>query len=525
VGKGGHPALPCPAERLLDDEPGPSALALLDRHGLAAPERAARELRALAPDALARAALARLLPALLPALEAAPDPDAALARLERFVRASGGGAGVLAVLHARGPDSIALLVGALGASPFLADELVRRPEWADVLTDPRALARAPLPRQLGDHVRHALAEAGPGGARDALRLLRRREILRIALRDLRRLASVEETLAGLSALADALVRGALEVAAGEARAEAGLPGARAARSELAVLAFGKLGGSELNFSSDVDLVFIHRSDAGRLGRSPAAPTRHAFAEALARRLTAVLGEASHEGHVYRVDLRLRPEGRAGAISHSLRAAEAYYETRAAPWERLALLKARPLAGDLGLARTLLERLAPFVFERPFDEPELRQVVRMKQDGDRRLATRGLEDRHVKLGRGGIREVELVAQVLQLRSRATGALRARATLDALAALRAAGRLPAAEAAALSRAYLFLRDVENKLQMVHDSQIHVLPGEEGELRLLARRLGYADRPGAPAARRFQSDLRGHTEVVHRLFQELLVRPLSA
>jgi glutamate-ammonia-ligase adenylyltransferase len=148
---------------------------------------------------------------------------------------------------------------------------------------------------------------------------------------------------------------------------------------------------------------------------------------------------------------------------------------------------------------------------------------MKHDSDRRLAARGLSERHVKLGRGGIREIELVTQVLQLRSGGHGALRSRATLPALAALREAGVLQAPEADALARAYLFLRDVENKLQMVHDAQTHVLPADDDELRLLARRLGYPDGRDASAAARFRSDLSSHRDSVHRLFQELLVEPL--
>jgi [glutamine synthetase] adenylyltransferase / [glutamine synthetase]-adenylyl-L-tyrosine phosphorylase len=514
--------MPDTLARLLDDAPSPAALALLRRQGVADPERAARELRALAPDRPARAVLARLLPSLVSALATVPDPDAALLHLERFVRASGGGAAVLAVLHDRGAESLELLLSGLGSSPFLADALVRHPEWAGWLSERHALAHASHSRDLADEIRRAVAEAGPGGARDALRRLRRREILRLALRDLRRLTSVEETLVELSALADALVRAALEVATAEVRAEGRLPPLGSeGRAGFAVLALGKLGGSELNFSSDVDLVYLHRTDAGRVAPTRGAPTRHAYAEALARRLTAVLAETSHEGHVYRVDLRLRPEGRAGAISDSLRAADDYYRTRGAAWERLALIKARPVAGDDELGRALLRRVAPFVWGGPFDGHALGQVLRMKHESDRRLAARGLGERHVKLGRGGIREIELVTQVLQLRSSGRSGLRARATLEALAALRDAGALPSPEAEALSRAYLFLRDVENKLQMVHDSQTHVLPADDEELRLLARRLGYAD---GPEALRFASDLAGHTQVVHRLFEELLVRPAS-
>ncbi len=345
---------------------------------------------------------------------------------------------------------------------------------------------------------------------------------------------VAGTLGALSAIADALVPVALEVAAAEAREELGLPArspaSRRAQPGFVVLALGKLGGSELNFSSDVDLVYVHRSDSGRVSRRKPALDRHAWAEIVARRLTAVLGEATHEGHVYRVDLRLRPEGRAGAISHSLDAADEYYRGRGATWERLALLKARPVAGDGRLGRELLRRVSPFVWKRPFDADAVRQVLRMKHESDRRLVARGLEDRHVKLGRGGIREIELITQVLQIRHGRAARLRlprARGTLAALDTLRSLGALPGPEHDALARAYLFLRDVENKLQMAHDAQTHVLPADDDDLVQLARRLGYGGDRGTPghAVARFRSDLRGHTDAVHRLFGDLLGRLVSS
>jgi glutamate-ammonia-ligase adenylyltransferase len=409
----------------------------------------------------------------------------------------------------------------------VAEQLVRHPEWVDTLTDLRTLARVRRPREIRDEIETALERQDAKGARDVLRRIRRREAARLALRDQRRLVPVEETLRGLSALADAMLSSALEVAAREARAEAGLrPHPRGAREAgFCVLAFGKLGGYELNFSSDVDLVYLHATDRGAVSRRAGAPRRHAYAESLGRRLTALLAEPLHEGHVYRVDLRLRPEGGAGAISHSLESADAYYRARGATWERLALIKARAAAGDLELGGRLLRRVRPFVWGRPFGGAERRQLLAMKHATDRGLAARGLTRRNVKLGRGGIREVELVIQTLQLASGgATAALRARGSLEALEALRSARRLAAPEADALARAYLFLRDVENKLQMVHDAQTHVLPVDDDELRLLARRLGYPDGRDAPAASRFASDLAGHQDAVHRLFQELMGSALS-
>jgi glutamate-ammonia-ligase adenylyltransferase len=499
---------------LFEDPPGEAALARLRHSGFAEPERAARGLRLVAADARLGPAERKSLGSLLGSLARLPDVPGALVRLERFAREDEGL--TLRRLLERAPRSREALVWALGGSPFLAEQVIRHPEWADWLTRPRVLASAPGARATLAEARRLVAGRGPGAARDALRLLRRREVLRIAVRDLLRLTPVSGTLAALSALADALVEAALEVAAselGEAPAR-GTPG-------FAVLALGKLGGGELNFSSDVDLVYVHR-DAG-----PGASS-DARAQALGRQLTAVLADTTEEGLVYRVDLRLRPEGRAGSISHSLAAAAEYYRWRGATWERLALLKARPVAGDPDVARELLSRARPFVWGQPFGPDAVEEVLRHKRESDRRLAARQLETRHVKLGRGGIREIELVTQVLQIR--AGGKLRqprARATLVALESLRSVGALSAAQHRKLAQAYVFLRDVENKLQMAHDTQTHVLPESEHGLSELAARLGYRS-PGGPATSRFAADRGRHTEAVRGVFDLVLgglVRSRSA
>jgi glutamate-ammonia-ligase adenylyltransferase len=500
------------AERLLEDSPGEQALALLRRSGFGEPERAARELRLLAADAHIGSLLRAGLGPLLRALARLPDPDAALVGLERFVRRDGGA--TFAALAARGPAATRPLLWALGGTPFLAEQVIRHPEWASWLARPDVLQRAPSAAGVASEARRLAAGRGRDGARAALRLLRRREILRVAVRDLLRLSTVAGTLAALSALADGLVEVALEVAAGDS---AGLePRQRSGRvAGFAVLALGKLGGSELNFSSDVDLVYVHRAGSGEGGGAA-----EAEAQALARRLTAVLGDTTEDGHVYRVDLRLRPEGRAGSISHSLEAAAEYYGWRGATWERLALLKARTVAGDRALGRAILRHAGAFVWRQPFGADAVREVLRHKQEGDRRLAARRLQARHVKLGRGGIREIELLVQVLQIR--AGGRLRrpgARATLGALAALAQAHALRAREAQMLERAYLFLRDVENKLQMAHDTQTHVLPDDAAGIALLAARLGYGRRGPLEAAARFQADLARHTDAVRELYDSYL------
>ena len=500
--------------RLLEDAPGDAELAWLRRSGFSEPERAGRELRQLAALPRVLGALRPRLGSLLRTFALMPDATGALVRLERFAHQDAGA--TLAALLERGTQAQEALLWALGGSAFTGEQVIGHPEWAEWLTRPRVLSRSTRVRAVAAEARELVAGRGREEARDALRRLRRRELLRIAVRDLMRLATVTETLTALSALADGLVEVALEVAAREL-SDHGTSAAGASTAGFAVLALGKLGGGELNFSSDVDLVYVHRGGPG------AGAIADGHAQALGRHLTAVLGETTPEGHVYRVDLRLRPEGRAGSISHSVAATSEYYLRRGASWERLALLKARPVAGDRALAREVLRRASAFVWRRPFGADAVEDVLRHKQENDRRLAARQLETRHVKLGRGGIREIELVVQVLQIR--AGGRLRnprARATLAALDGLRAAGALTAPQARALARAYVFLRDVENKLQMAHDTQTHVLPDDAGGLELLAARLGYRrGGDGAKAVLRLRADLDAHRSEVRRLYEAVLGR----
>jgi glutamate-ammonia-ligase adenylyltransferase len=282
-----------------------------------------------------------------------------------------------------------------------------------------------------------------------------------------------------------------------------------------VIGLGKLGGEELNFSSDVDLMYVYATDEGRMAAAEDAPSRGDFARKLGRRLTAALADLGEEGALYRVDLRLRPEGRVGKVAHTLAEAEEYYRDRASTWERLALLKARPVAGDRALGERFLKEVRPFVFGRPFGAAEVAEVREVKRRLDQKIAERAETDRHVKLGFGGIREIEFVVQALQLRhGQRRPELRERGTLPALRALHEGGVLAESELRELEPAYVFLRDVENKLQMVADTQTHTLPAENEALRACALRLGYADGP-APAEELLRRDYRRHTTAAHRVF----------
>jgi glutamate-ammonia-ligase adenylyltransferase len=498
----------------------------LRQYGFADEAAAGQQIRQLGEGAQGRELLP-LLPDLLRWLGAAADPDRGLVRFERFLSVHPEPQRLLSVLRER-PRAAELLAATLGGSPFLAETLIRHPAWFDALSEPETLARRrscvdiefdllQSLRALGRHPPHE-AEL------NALRLAKRRELLRIGARDLLRLATVEETLLALSQLAEALVQQAYASSEEALRRRHGVPplASALAGSGFTVLGLGKLGGGELNFSSDVDLVYVYATDRGRVGRGKGAPSRADHAVQLGRRVTAALAETTAEGIVYRVDLRLRPEGRSGSVACSLPTCERYYKARGSTWERLALLKARPVGGDRDLGALFLQRVRSFVFDRPFAKDAVRELLRMKHASDRKVAERGEGERDVKLGVGGIREVELVVQALQVRNgKRLGALHVKGTLQALAALREAQLLPEPEADVLRRAYLFLRDVENKLQMVADAQVHALPRAPEELRLLARRLGYRDAAGVTAEESLQRAHGGHTEAVHRIFGETFER----
>jgi glutamate-ammonia-ligase adenylyltransferase len=502
------------------------AESLLEPYGFRDPGAADGNLQAIAADPAARVLLARLLPELLRCLADSADPDGALNHLERFVAMGGSALALLSHLEAQ-PRAMEIVARVFGASSFMAEILIRHPAWLYWLSEPDVLDR---PRTRGDIERdldRALLPLQSEPRRlDLLRITRRREILHIGVRDLLRLSSVTETVGALSGLAEALIQKAYETAEGALRHECDLPTLAEASAErgessgFAVLGLGKLGGGELNFSSDIDLIYVYGSDQGRMAESPAAPSRPEFNKMLALRLTAALADLTDEGYVYRVDLRLRPEGRVGPAAQSLDACEEYYRTRGATWERMALVKAWPVAGDLAVGHGFLRRVRPFVHGRPFREAEIAEVRRIKREIDRKIAARDESARNVKLGIGGIREIEFVGQILELRQ-ATSDERPelRNTLGALQALAGRRLLSGPEHDALRGAYLFLRNVENKLQMVADAQTHSLPKSEDELRLCARRLGYRADAGADPAAALMRDYGAHTEAVHRIFEAVL------
>lgn len=516
-----------------------AAAALLAPYGLTDVKLADANLQSMAGEPRTRLLLARILGELLAALAKTADPDQGLNHWERFLQAGLNRGQLFDYLNGT-PRMNHLLSTIFGNSPAMAQTLIRDPLLVYWLAEQQVLTRRPTREMLAASLRIMLANVKAAEHQlDALRRFRRRETLRIGLRDLLRLADVPETTAALTDLACVLIQVAYEIAEAGLREQYGRPMHKDSQGRLvetgfAVIAMGKLGGGELNFSSDVDLIYVYASENGAtvpFGRSgaktsPQSLSNEEYFERLAREVTKALADVTQEGHVFRVDLRLRAEGTSGQLARSLERYAQYYRTRGEPWERMALLKAWPVAGDLSVGQAFLSRISSFVYDGTgVIEPAvvIAQVKAVKDMIDAKIAGRGQERRNVKLGRGGIREIEFIVQAAQILCGGKQPdLRDRSTLGALEKLASHRLLSAKERQDLERAYLFLRDVEHKLQMVYDLQTHALPESADELTRCAIRLGYSATDRRVAGRKFLADHRRHTANVHRMFRSLFNVP---
>ena len=440
------------------------ALSTLARLGFDEPEAAADDLKRLgawppaaAPGGarlladIAASAAPQLAARSLAALAAAhPDPDGFTAQLRRRLG-----------FRRR-------LVPLVAASRSLGAWLATHPTEADRLADGRRFA-APRPRD--ELVAEAVATvtghgADPAAAWDALRRFKRRELLRVAVRDLAGQVLVDEVAAELADLADACLEAALVVATGES-------GYDPPPMRMAVLGMGKLGGSELNYVSDIDVLFCHEPVAGA---EPEAAAR--AADRVARGVMRGLSAVTPEGTCFEVDANLRPEGRNGPLSRTLGSYLAYWDRWAQPWERQALIKVRPAAGDAALAERFVEEATQRVYPERLDPETVPAVRRMKARVETSAKARAGGDRQVKLGPGGLRDVEFAVQLLQLvHGRHDPGLRSGSTLVALDRLTAAGFVGRADAAQLAEAYRFLRLVEHRLQLASERRTHTIPAGRG------------------------------------------------
>jgi [glutamine synthetase] adenylyltransferase / [glutamine synthetase]-adenylyl-L-tyrosine phosphorylase len=387
--------------------------------------------------------------------------------------------------------------------PHLSDELAASGDTAAALVAVLAASRS-LGRLLETDA-GALAMLAPGAVREAvppttIRDLvgwKRRELLRIAARDLTGVDALEGTTAALSAMA-------VDVLAGTHRLVADHLGPD---DRLAVIGMGKLGAAELNYASDVDVVLVGEGDPDRLAR-------------------AARGLLDHAGRAFRVDANLRPEGRDGPLVRSLASYEAYWERWAQPWERQALLKAAPAAGDPGLGTAWSAAAQRRLWEEPFGADELRHVRTLKVRAEAEARRRDGRDRDVKRGPGGIRDVEFSVQLLQLvHGRLDAELRTRGTLDALDELRRGGYVDPDDAAVLSDSYRFLRRVEHVVQLEEERQTHAVPVDRDRRRRVARVLGFRGAPEAGPTEAFDRALARHRGQVRSVHERVWFRPLLA
>ncbi len=405
-------------------------------------------------------------PAATEDIERSADPSGSALILERLVAA-----------HPAAQDRLdgdaglrSALVAVIAASPWLARVCITDDAALDVLAD------LDLPVDLT-----MSGPAGAGGPGRAKRL----EMLRIAARDLLEIDDLEGVGGNLSTLASAVLQLAWDMTIDSS-------------AGLAVIGMGKLGGDELNYSSDVDVLLVGSGDARPL--LDAART------------------------AWRVDLDLRPEGRAGPLVRSLESYSVYWGRWAQTWEFQALLKARTVAGDAAIGRQFDERAAAQVWRRPFGADDIGQIRRLKARAEEAVSRRFLTDRELKRGKGGIRDIEFAVQLLQLvHGRSDPGLRAPSTLAALRALAEGGYVAADDAESLEGAYRFLRTVEHRLQLQEDEQVHTVPNGQPARARLARILGYRDRVTGTALAQFDADLRLQQATARAIHERLFFRPL--
>ncbi len=436
-----------------------------------------------------RLGLERLLGNLLGDLAACADPDQALINFERFIS----GENAIQIMHdlLNYPRAVEILATIFSASQFLTEILLRNPDLAQPLYQRKTLSQRKTNTQ---YEQEALAfiqgETADEARLNKLRLYQRRELLRIGTNDLLDYFDLNTVIGQLSNLADGLVSACLDIAS----QQTGI-----SQEGFVVIGMGKLGGQELNYSSDIDLLFVARENAHEKLR-------------LGERLIENLDKVTAEGFLYRVDMRLRPWGKDGFLVTTLEGYHQYLAKNARLWEKQALLKARPIAGEIDLGRILLERAQDQIYFNPPEEIRS-SVFAMKQRIEQILIQKGRRWGEVKLGEGSIRDIEFVVQYFQMaHARHFNDLRSRTTLVVLPRIGRRKLLSRDEVRILTDGYIFLRTIEHFLQMMHYRQTDTLPSEPAAIASLARRLGYQ---GRAAGESFLSRYQEHCLAVRTIY----------
>jgi glutamate-ammonia-ligase adenylyltransferase len=468
-----------------------------------------------------------------------PDPDEALNYLERYLRDAS--PRVMSALE-RSPAALHYLLVLFSHSRFLSETLVQQPElilWLrrsssrpGAPLDPR-LERIKSPEDLHEEFARFEATSFDQSPAVALARFKRREYLRITLRDVLNLATLAETALELSHLADVLLGRALRIAEQKLEKDYGAPqftdaAGRVHSVRMTILSLGKLGGQELNYSSDIDLMFVYGEEGETAGGAAGSVTNAEFFTRLAHAVLKTITQPTAEGAVFRVDLRLRPEGAQGNLALSLPAMLRYYQQRAREWELQMLIKARASAGDLETGRQFLRQARPLIYRAEFHLGAVEAVLNAREEITRQLRRRAGKaagravEWNVKLSPGGIRDIEFLSQCLQ---RLYGgaepwlASAAGSTLVALQRLHDKGHLSGRDFFRLGSAYQFLRYVEHRLQLRDGLQVHTLPQDPDALERLARRCGLESSAGRSAREQFLHRIAQHFAEVREIYERIL------
>jgi glutamate-ammonia-ligase adenylyltransferase len=455
------------------------------------------------------------------ALESSADPRRARDGVEQLKSTDAGQA-----LRKISAEQARVVAALLSGSQTALELLLAHPDWLAPMLEPGYLLHPRREQGLRREIEQAVKGEEHAAALGRLRQFKQREMLRVAARDLARLGDVFEITRELSDLADVCLQSVHRLCQQQLAKKFGRPfhldaEQRWRDTKFCVIGLGKLGGQELNYSSDVDVVFVY-SEEGNTFASPPRPgeqtgkglANHAFFVRLAEMMTAEISRMTSDGALYRIDLRLRPEGKMGPLARSLASYENYYAQWGQTWERMMLIKARPAAGDPQLGGEFLEMAQPFRYPRSLSRRVVREIAGVKQRIEAEVVKEGEIERNVKLGRGGIREIEFIVQTLQLLNAGRiPFLQGHATAPVLQKLVKYSLLAADDAGELERAYVFLREVEHRLQMEASRQTHTIPTERQARERLARLMGF------PTVEEFEAARRAHARATRRIYDSIL------
>src|SRR5579863_1057425 len=452
-------------------------------------------------------------------LASAADPDAAIHYLVSLKQKQADAFHRLV----QSPVVLKYLIAVASFSRFLAEELLQNPQWLEEVTGlSRVLTAAEYKKRLGKFLKNQ-PDAKPLAW--SLALFRRQQILRILLRDVLGLGSLSETTEELSNLADAILHISYKRIRAELVARHGTPryvdeDGEVRECGMSVIALGKLGGRELNYSSDIDLMFVYAANGETDGEHSI--SNKEFYKKVANQYTELLSTYTAEGLCYRMDLRLRPDGSLGEVCISLDGAKSYYQTRARDWELQMLIKARVAAGDSEAGRELLSTVEPQIYSTTLDFTAVEAVSVTRERISEKLNRRRLHKDafDIKLAPGGIRDIEFLVQCLQrLHGGQAPWVRHGGTMLALARLSDKDLLSAAEYARLVSAYRFLRNLEHRLQFAEDRQTHTMPTAPRDLDILARKMPVAQLGSAPSGEKLLHELNAHLETVQEIYERVI------